>query len=103
GDPDRSVLVRHRLRGGRAQINDREAPMPESDASVRGDPQARPVGPTMNHGVAHSHDVLGQHRMLAVELENSDDTAHRSARGAIGGAPDLLLDLETHASRVELL
>src|SRR5437016_3704919 len=42
--------------------------------------------------------------MLAVELENTDDTAHRSARGgSIGGAPDLPLDLETHASRVELL
>src|SRR6266853_357015 len=103
-DPDRSVLVRHRLRGGRAQIDDRQAPMPESDASVRGYPHARPVRPAMNHGVAHARDVLGQHRMPAVELEDSDDAAHRSARGgAIGAAPDLPLDLETDAGRIELL
>src|SRR5437660_1932957 len=104
GDPDRSVLVRHRLRGGGTQIDNRQAPMPESDASVRGYPHARPVRPAMNHGVAHARDVLGQHRMLAVELEDSDDTAHRSARGGlIGAAPELPLDLEADAARIQLL
>src|SRR5437016_6159024 len=103
-DPDGSILVRHRLRGGRTQINDREAPMSESNTRVRGYPHAGAVRPAMNHGVAHSRDVLGKHRMLAVELENSDDTAHLSARGgSIWAAPDLPLHLETDAGRVELL
>src|ERR1043165_4181572 len=54
GDPDTAILVRHRLVGQRAQINDREASMSETHRAVFGDPAIAAVGPAMHHRVTHT-------------------------------------------------
>ena len=57
GDPDRAVLVGHRLVPGRRQVDDRQPPVAEHHAPVGRLPQAGVVGAAVGHGVAH-----GRHR-----------------------------------------
>ena len=58
-DPKRSVHGPHRLSAGRAQIDNRQPPMGQTDALVSRHPQAGAVGPAANHRVARLNHLLG--------------------------------------------
>src|SRR5262245_58945116 len=78
-DPDRLVLVRHRLAGGWRQVDDREAPMAEAAAPRRIDPRAGAVRTAVAHRVAHAVDVrLGEIERTAAEDQRAVDAAHGS-------------------------
>jgi hypothetical protein len=52
-DPDRFILIRHRLRAG-VQINDGQAEMSQTDIAIQMD--ALSIGTTVTHGVEHGLD-----------------------------------------------
>ena len=76
-EPERAVLVRHRLHRRRREVDDREPAIPEPDASVRGEPGRGAVGPAVDHRLAHAGDELAVDRGCGrVEAEDAGDAAH---------------------------
>src|SRR5262249_46378175 len=90
GNPERFVLIRHRLRRRIRKIDDRQPAVSEAYAAVGRHPVSRAVRTAMDHCVAHSRDVRARHAVCAVrEDQRAVDAAHcvywRLARAA--GAP----------------
>src|SRR5262245_33521258 len=78
-DPDRLVLVGHRLAGGWRQVDDRQAAMAKAASPRRIDPRAGAVGAAVTHGVPHQVDVrLGEVERAATEDQDAVDAAHDS-------------------------
>ena len=75
GDPDRAVLIRHRLAGQRREIDDRQTPEAETGPLIVADEHALIVGTSMLEPIAHGDDRLGPHRR-AIERQFTADAAH---------------------------
>ena len=74
GDPDGPVLVGHRLRAGRGEIDDRQAPVPESERAF--DVDAATVRTAMRDHVGHAGEELAVGGMRRISIQEATDAAH---------------------------
>ena len=75
--PDRPVLVRHRLHRVVGEIDDRQASEPEPNCTVRGDPRLASVRASMVQRLAHaSHEVVGCSEVATAKGEDSGNATH---------------------------
>ena len=81
GQPDRSVLVRHRLMPGGREVDDREAAVPEGDALLGEVPRAAVVGPAVMDALAHGRHELLVDREVVAGPEEPADAAHQLVLG----------------------
>ena len=72
-EPQRAVLVAHRLRGPRREVDDAEPPHPEPDRAV--DPDALVVRPAMAKGRGHAAKQILSRRGT-VEMNRAGDATH---------------------------
>ena len=72
-EPQRAVLVGHRLRGSCREVDDAEPPHSEPDRAV--DPHALVVRPTMAKGRGHAAEQILS-RCGPVEMNGAGDTTH---------------------------
>ena len=76
-DPDRAVLVRHRLVAGGAEIDDAEAPVRKAHRPLAVDPGI--VGAAMGQDGVHPLQELALHGARRIEVELAADAAHVSS------------------------
>jgi hypothetical protein len=75
-DPDRPVLVGHRLVPGRREVDDRQASVAETHSVLGEDQCARVVGPSVDERTAHRTDNGLFHGQAVTEGEQSGDATH---------------------------
>ena len=73
-DPDRSVLVGHRLRAGRREIDDRQAPVAEAERAFQVDAAA--VGTAMRDHLGHAGEELAVGWLRRISIQEAADAAH---------------------------
>ncbi len=56
-NPERAILIAHRLCRQVGEVYDGQPPVPQSHATISRDPGPGSVGPAMGHGFSHSGDV----------------------------------------------
>jgi len=79
-NPDRSILVGHRLVAGRRQVNDREAAESEAQTVIRTQIRACTVRPAVNHGVSHgSQQIFGDSRLYLPVSVDARNATHLSS------------------------
>jgi len=77
-NPDRPVVIAHRLVGGRAEIDDGQTAVPEPDMIPYKD--ALVIRASMRQGLGHSSDRAFVHRRVRVTIDLAADTAHDRSR-----------------------
>ena len=102
-DPDRAVLVGHRLMAGRPQVDDREPSVRERDPVLGRVPRAAVVRPSVVDELAHRRDELLVDREAVARAEDARDAAHQTALS--GGASTVIAwpdAIESSAPRATL-
>jgi hypothetical protein len=76
-DLERSVAVAHGLRSCVGKINDGQAAMGQTNAAVRGDPQAGAIGATVHHRLPHPEKIVRRDLEVAgFKTQYAGDSAH---------------------------
>ena len=73
-DPDGAVLVAHRLRAGRGEIDDGQAAMTEGDGAV--DVHAGAVGSAVRNDLRHARDQIAVGGPGEIAVQEAADAAH---------------------------
>src|SRR5215218_7939119 len=77
-EPERAVLVRHRLIGFVGEVDDLEPSKAKANAAVVGDPQALTVRPSMDERLPHAFEVLPRDdEVVRFKRHRADYPAHR--------------------------
>jgi hypothetical protein len=74
GDPHAPVLVAHRLLAGSADIDDRQAPVRQSDGAI--DEQTFSVRASMAHDIAHPRQTVNIDTLARIEIDDAGKSTH---------------------------
>src|SRR5712692_4282596 len=83
-DPNRAVLVGHRLIGGFGKVHDRQPPEAEPHSAIRRDPKALPIRSPVPERVAHAEEDCLLNKGGWIPGEPAYDSAHRFKSWARG-------------------